>query len=250
MSKVVVNDRQYDVDLIAYDKDGTLLQLHHMWGGLAILWGKQLADVVAEPAALQAALYQTLGYDPAMKRVVANSPLAIASMDKLFNLTAVVLYQHGVGWVEAETLLRERLMPAFESFPPADLVQPLGDVAATIGRLAAHGVRTAVITTDSRRPALQAMPLLGIAEHVEILVCGDDPMPEKPAPDGLLHISRELGVAPSRMLIVGDSKSDMMCGQAAGVAGCIGVRGGAGALADLERYADTVISTIAEIQPV
>ncbi|MEM7115874.1 MAG: HAD family hydrolase [Chloroflexota bacterium] len=248
MAIVNVNGRSFDVDLIAFDKDGTLLDLHHMWGGLAHSWGTMLADAVAEPVAFQEALYQTLGYDPETKKVVANCPLAIASMDKLFNTVAIVLYQHGVGWVEAESLLRERLMPAFEQFPPAELVQPLGVVAPTIRALAASGIRIAVITTDSRQPALKALPVLEIANEVEILVCGDDPIPGKPLPDGLLHIGRETGVAPSRMLMVGDSKSDLMCGRAAGAAGCIGVRGGAGKTADLEKHGDAVVDSIAEIQ--
>ena len=65
--------------------------------------------------------------------------------------------------------------------------------------------------------------MLNIEQLIDVVVCADDPVPMKPAPDGLLHISEVMGIAPDRMLMVGDANGDMQCGRAAGVAGCVRV---------------------------
>ncbi len=247
MVKVSVNGRFFDIDAIAFDKDGTLLDFHHLWGQKAQLWVDALIARTDGSATMRQALFQTLGYEPTSQRVVDDSPLAVASIPKLYTLAAGVLYQHGVAWHVAEGLVQTAVSETIEAIPSAQLVRPLGDVVAAVAALHAAGVQIAVITSDDRRATLEELPALGIAGWVTAVVCGDDPLPNKPAPDGLYHAAQTLGVSPQRMLMVGDTASDMVFGRNAGVAGCIGVRGGAGDLAVLQQHSDVLISSISEI---
>jgi phosphoglycolate phosphatase-like HAD superfamily hydrolase len=66
-------------------------------------------------------------------------------------------------------------------------------------------------------------PVAGeILEHLKIgelfsgLVAGDDDMPGKPAPDGVLALCERQGVDPGRTVVVGDSWVDIAAGTAAG----------------------------------
>jgi phosphoglycolate phosphatase-like HAD superfamily hydrolase len=250
MARVSVNGRYFDIDAIAFDKDGTLLDFHHLWGQKAQLWVDALVARTDGSAAMRQTLFQTLGYEPASQRVVNDSPLVVASIPKLYTLAAAVLYQHGVAWHVAEGLVQTAVAETIEAIPSAQLVRPLGAVAAAVQSLHAAGVQIAVITSDDRRATLDELPALGIAEWVAAIVCGDDPLPNKPAPEGLYHAAQTLGVVPQRMLMVGDTASDMVFGRNAGVAGCIGVRGGAGDLAVLRQHADVVVGSIGEIEVV
>lgn len=247
MARVNINGRYFDIDAIAFDKDGTLLDFHHLWGQKAQLWVDALIARTDGSVGMRQALFQTLGYEPVSQRVVNDSPLAVASIPKLYTLAAGVLYQHGVAWHAAEGLVQTAVAETIEAIPSAQLVRPLGDVAGAVAALHAAGIHIAVITSDDRRATLEELPALGIAQWVTAVVCGDDPLPNKPAPDGLYHAAQTLGTSPERMLMVGDTASDMVFGRNAGAAGCIGVRNGAGELAVLQRHADVVVGNIGEI---
>ena len=56
-----------------------------------------------------------------------------------------------------------------------------------------------------------------------------------------------LGIEPSRTAIVGDSASDVAMGRAAGAGLVLGVLSGVGDTAELERYADEILPSIAEL---
>lgn len=222
MALIQVHDQQFDIDAIIFDKDGTLIDMHHFWGRVAESWCAQLLSSTGADAKLQTALYATLGYDADNRHVIPDTPLAAASMWKLFNLMAVVLFQHGVDWHEAEKLTAQ-LEADFHSLLQPDFIKPLGDVAGTCQRLADAGIRLAIATSDDRATTEWTLPILGIDTLIEAMACGDDPFPNKPAADGLLHICNQLGIAPQRMLMVGDSISDIDAGRNAGVSACIGV---------------------------
>ncbi|MFQ5421810.1 MAG: HAD family hydrolase [Anaerolineae bacterium] len=123
-------------------------------------------------------------------------------------------------------------------------VQPIGDVSSAIARLAQAGVRIAIITSDDRAATEATLPLLGIAGLVDVLVCGDDDVPNKPAPDALWQMGRQFDVDPAQMLMVGDTAGDMIFGRNAGVSGCIGIRGGAGDPFKLSHHANSIVDSI------
>ncbi len=247
MANLLVNHKVYDIDLIIFDKDGTLIDFHHLWGEKAILWVEWLVQQVGGDDALQAALYHTIGYNPITRRTINDSPLAVTPMPKLYTIAAAVLYQHGVGWHEAEDLVQASLAHTIEALPTADLIKQKGDVAGVCRRLQAAGVKLAIATSDSRAPTEATLPLLDIEEQISLIVCGDDKLPGKPAPDGLWHIGQQLGVNPSKIMFVGDTGSDMLTGINAGVACRVGILGGVGDHEVLDAHAHVVLESIEEI---
>ncbi|KAJ2778757.1 hypothetical protein H4R18_004412 [Coemansia javaensis] len=106
-------------------------------------------------------------------------------------------------------------------------------LVALLQFLHANDVRTAIITRNNRA-ALDHFVNNVVArqppEHRPFF--SFDPLldrsfaPTKPAPDGLLHISRQWGIAPEHLMMVGDHGDDLLCG----------IR--AGSVAALLRYSD------------
>ena len=91
-----------------------------------------------------------------------------------------------------------------------------------VHRLRGLGLRLGVITR-SGRAAVDAVfarfAELGVglrAADFDVIVTRDDDLPHKPAPDGVLHAAQLLGVAPDRLLMVGDYHLDVQAGDAAG----------------------------------
>jgi len=255
MANVIVNGRVYTaIQLIAFDKDGTLLDFHRLWGQKAQQWihwlVEQAGNAVDNRQSLHQALSRTVGYSPETGRVIDDSPLSVASLPRLTDIAATVLYQHGVGWHNATQIAQASLSACISTPPTADQVQPLGNVSSIMAQLVHAGLRTAIITSDDRLPTEASLPHLDIAHLIDVIVCGNDDIPNKPAPDALWWIGQQYNIEPAHMLMVGDTASDMIFGRRAGVAGCIGIRGGAGDQTALSKQADAVIDSIEGIQVV
>ena len=210
------------------------------------MWGDWIVDLARhlEAAAyisIAPRLFQAVGFDPASGVVAPTGPLAIATMDELRVLAAEVLRAAGLSPASAAAALQD----GWYIPDPVALAQPLADLPALFGAVRARGIRIAVATTDDRTPTLATLEALGIATLVDALACGDDGRPIKPAPDAILALCRELGIAPAQTAMVGDTTADLRMGRAAGVGLNIGVLSGVGAAEQLAPLADMLLPSVA-----
>ena len=228
------------IDLVVFDKDGTLISFEAMWGGWARDLGTRLEIATRRPVAGD--VFTTIGFDPVASRIQPGGPLAIATMGEIAELVGAVLRR----WCPSVGAARRILAEAwFEPDPVASAV-PLADLPRLFGALIAAGRRIAVATTDDRTPTEATLAGLGIAEAVEIVLCGDDDGPTKPDPAALTAVAARAGVAIGRLAMVGDAPADLQMARAAG--GCaIGVTSGVASEAELAGDADVVIGSIAEL---
>jgi HAD superfamily hydrolase (TIGR01549 family) len=229
--------------LVVFDKDGTLIDFHAMWGGWIIELARRLE--VAAGVAVAERLFQTVGFDPATGRVAPSGPLAIASMAELRGLTAEVLRAAGLPEQKAERAAAE----AWYIPDPVALAWPLADLPALFRALRERGLHIAIATTDDRAPTIATVEALGIAALVDALACGDDGHALKPAPDAILSLCRMLEIAPAQAVMVGDTLADMQMGRAAGVGRTIGVLSGVGTAEVLAPYADELLPSVAVLLP-
>jgi phosphoglycolate phosphatase len=247
MATLTAGGQSRDIDLVVFDKDGTLVDFDRLWAGKLMAAVRAVTDGMPEAGArqsLERALCATLGIEPAALRVIPESPLAVATLPKLTLACAVVLHQHGQPWHAAETLARERFQPVIEQPPRPEDLAPIGDLPGLMASLAEASCRIAVFTSDDRHATEVSLPMLGIQRFIAGMVCGDDAIPGKPSGEGLLHLARALGVEPARMLMIGDSVTDMRAARAAGVSWRIAVTSGTGEPAALAIAADVVVPTI------
>jgi len=243
MALLKIASLPFDADLVVFDKDGTLIDFEFMWGRLTVAW----VNCLTADEALRQELYRFLGYDVQQRRTEPQSPLAIATTGQILIIAAAVLYGHGIPWPEAEERAQSAFRQAAADLPLADLIRPTGDVAGLMEQLREASVRVAVITTDHRAETEETLRILGIAHLVDLLICGDDDLPPKPAPDTLLLTCDKLGVKPARVVVVGDTVADLLMAQRAGAGLRVAVLTGAGDPALLAAHADVVLRSIDEI---
>jgi phosphoglycolate phosphatase len=238
----------YNPRLVVFDKDGTLIAFHVMWQA----WFGALMDALRRRVTLDEAaeqdLLETLGvnesgeWDP-------MGPLTLASTGEINILLAGVLYRHaGCSWPVALDHVAAAESDARAVLDRDDLVQPVGDLAGLIHALRRAGVRLAIATTDNRAPTEAHLRQLGIADCFEALVCGDDGIPLKPAPDMALHLCEQLGIPPGDAIMVGDTVADLEMGRRAGFEASIAVTSGALSADMLADHADAVIPDIHAIE--
>jgi phosphoglycolate phosphatase len=234
-----------DPRLVVFDKDGTLIAFGALWH----TWFDRIMQAIEEQAAcdeeMRLGIAGTLGYDPATGVWDPLGPLTIASTKEIGLLLAsqVYRYQHKP-WDESLHLVAWAEERARANLMCPELIQPIGDVGALLRRLRDRGLLLALATTDDRAPTEQALEWLGISDVFATLVCGDDGIPLKPAPDMVLEICRRLAVMPQEAVMVGDTPADLEMARRAGFRCAIGVTSGAVEHEMLAPYADLLIPDI------
>jgi len=95
--------------------------------------------------------------------------------------------------------------------------QPYPGVPDLLRELARRGIKTAVLSNKSH-PFTEAMTFELLAVHRFDIIRGAMPgVPLKPDPRPALMIAEEIGVPPSSVLFLGDTKVDMLTAVAAGM---------------------------------
>ena len=78
-----------------------------------------------------------------------------------------------------------------------------------------------VVTSRSRPEVEQQMPMFKLDKYFKTSICSDDTDRRKPYPDPLLKYMELTGASADEVLYIGDSKHDMECAKAAGIAGAL-----------------------------
>ena len=231
------------IDLLIFDKDGTLIEFHLMWGGWVGELGRRLED--ATGLRLRHGLYPLLGVEPDSGLVLAHGLLAATPMRRIREVVEGYVSDAGAGPAGAAVAVES----AWHAPDPVALAQPITDLRALLGRLRARVPTFAVATSDDRGPTERTLAALGIAAEFAAVSCADDGRPTKPAPDPVLFLCAELGIPPRRTAVVGDAPADLRMARAAGVARSIGVLSGVGDRAAIEPFADAILASIEELAP-
>ncbi len=207
----------FEVDAVAFDKDGTLIDLDAAWGPAARHWVETAAE---GDALLEQDLAAELGLFHATENLVKGGLFAVGTVGQLHETTLAVLSRHGIDESRANAIASLARKASAEAGEKGNLVA-LGDVVGTMRRLAAGGCTLAVVSSDDRSAIDSAIEALEIGSLLGAVVSGDEGLAPKPAPDALLEAARRLGVKSKRMLYVGDSWVDAAAGAAAGAAGTV-----------------------------
>jgi phosphoglycolate phosphatase len=110
---------------------------------------------------------------------------------------------------EYRAIYEETVIPATRLFDGA---------RATLRAVHAAGLLQATVTGKRAADCERILRGLEIEEDIEIYLGGDSVPPDrhKPAPDLVLLAMDRLGIAPERTVVVGDTRTDMRMGRAAG----------------------------------
>jgi phosphoglycolate phosphatase len=95
-----------------------------------------------------------------------------------------------------------------------ELTRVYPGVVGSLERL--QGKRLAVLSNKLWRLTQQALDAMGLARFFVAVRGGATNLPLKPAPDQLLALTADMGVGPSRTLMVGDKTADIQAGRKAG----------------------------------
>lgn len=227
--------------LIIFDKGGTLIDFHEMWSAWAVELARRLE--AATGLSIAGRFFDAMGFDPSTRRIDPLGRLALESMAKLRAVVLRLLCEAGMGIQASENAVAV----VWYAPDPVAEARPLTDIAALFSGLREQGSRVAVATMDDRAPTEAILAHLGAIDLVDVLVCADDGLPPKPAPDMVWAVCRVAGVDPAQTVVVGDAVTDMQMGRAAGAGLVVGVLSGVTPKGMLAPQADVLVQSVAEL---
>lgn len=218
---------------VLFDKDGCLCDFAGTWN----LWAAgQIAGFARGDAGLEQALARSLRYDLAARAFLPDSPVIAGTNRDTARCIQRVLPELDLDETEA------RIAQAAQEVRIAEVIPLAPYLAGLLG----HGLRLGVVTNDAEAVARAQLRACGCDGAFGVITGADSGHGAKPLPGPLLASAAALGVAPDRVLMVGDSLHDIHAGRAAGMR-TAGVLTGLASAEDLAPVADVVLPDIAHL---
>ena len=98
----------------------------------------------------------------------------------------------------------------------SDFTRPYPETEAGLGLLKSLGIPLVVITNKNEVLAAELLKQLNLDGYFSLVLGGDSLTEKKPSPLLLQHAAEVLGIDVANMLMVGDSKNDIIAAKAAG----------------------------------
>jgi phosphoglycolate phosphatase-like HAD superfamily hydrolase len=234
--------KQFEAQAIIFDKDGTLIDFHAMWGN----WTLQLAERLRAAIGLDVrhTLCECYGYDMKGHNLLPDGKLTCTPMWRLRELLVEVVASYGITPTEASCAVEQ----AWHVPDPVTLARPFTDTYKLFTNKNKLAIKIAIATTDDRHPTEAMLGAFGVRDLVNTMVCADDGIRTKPAPDMVMAVCECLNVRPGNVIVVGDTVADLQMARSAGAGYVIGVLSGVGSLANLTPLADILIDTVDTLQ--
>ena len=129
--------------------------------------------------------------------------------DTIRRLTGELSLDHSEQALDAYTECLKTNLKMWEVFP---------GIPGLLERLGESGMQVALVTSvPDRTLVCEALEGLTLNRYFAAVVTGEDVKRNKPDPEGIQMVLERMEVRPSRVIMVGDSASDIQAGRNAGV---------------------------------
>lgn len=220
------------IDGLLFDKDGTLFDFRVSWGR----WAGAFLAQIARDAGHADRLGRAIGFDLGTGQFAPDSPVIAATAADIAAALATELPGVSIAELTGRIDASAGQAPMSEAVP----LRPL------LSGLRARGLRLGVATNDSETPARQHLASHGITDCFDFIAGYDSGFGAKPGPGMCQAFARHLGLEPSRVAMVGDSRHDLEAGRAAGMR-TVAVLTGVAKREELAPHADVVLADIGAI---
>lgn len=218
MINLQINGNSYkNIDLMIFDKDGTLFQLYPYCSKMVFERTNAICNVLENhDQTLQDWLILTMGVDLKNHRIFPEGPIGVYSkyyaQDMLFEKMNA----------EGYSISRKMLKTAFETADKninkieylKDALVPVPGMIDFIGEIS-DKCNCAIYSNDMTPRLHDTLKLFDINQYFDCVLGSDKVEKHKPDPMGVLKIMGELEIPPENTAFMGDSVLDIECGKKA-----------------------------------
>lgn len=231
-----------NIQAVIFDKDGTLEDSLSFLRELAY---KRARIIDAQIPGIGEPLLMAFGVQN--DRLEPTGLMAVGTRQENAIAAAAYIAETGRGWFESMAIANNAFTEADKYLQNSAAPSPLFTGSLEVLKvLSGAGLKLGILSSDTTAKVKAFVERHQLGDYIQ-LTMGADLGLTKPNPELFIQACEQLGVAPDRTLMVGDSQGDIEMAKAAGAAGAIGICWGSAEAAHLEQ-ADIAIDQLEQIQ--
>jgi len=233
-------------EAVIFDKDGTLIDFDAFWVTVS---ERAIGDILRKlnrediPAGEFLAAF-------GIKNGVTDIDgiLCKGTYEQMAEVCRGILSRYGC-IISPETALELVLEEYNRSARACSVTPACRDIRSVLLRLKSLRLKLLVVTTDNTEITYKCLTQLAIDDLFERIITGDGETPPKPDPKCLFDFSASSSISPDRMVMVGDTMTDVRFARNAGIR-IIGVGAREENRRRLSGHADVVVPDISHVYDV
>jgi len=226
-------------EIVLFDKDGTLIDIHLYWSSMLKLRSTMIVDKWfdshSKKNTIQKELIDSMGVDLSSGKIKKTGPVGIKSRKFIVNLASNIVRSNGVQIENNDT---EEIFLEIDRITSKDmtpLLRLLPGALNLLKNLEILGISMAVVSNDITSRTCLAMESLKIDHFFTEIIGGDAVQNNKPSPDLVSLISQKTGINIDKMMMIGDSPIDIEMGLSAKINSNVAVLTG---ISDINSFKD------------
>lgn len=248
VSLKIGNTHLNGINLVIFDKDGTLIDLNQYWVKITRLRAEEIAKMFALNEESILTLVSVMGVDIKAGQIKACGPVGKKKREVV--MKSAEDYLASLGYDNPHnscvTAFEDVDIKSISMFD--ELIHPLPGTERVIKDLHKNGCKIAIATSDRTERAKLAMEHLNLIHFIDLIVGADRITAPKPDPETITYILNKLEGNPKNTVVIGDTEVDMELGIRSGVKACIGVHSGSVPKESLMQKTPYVIKNVGLIE--
>ena len=225
MSDLLINNKLKltDVEAVIFDKDGTLIDVHHYWASMLKIRAKLIVNKYKLDGNVKNELMNVMGIDTETSKIKPDGPVGIKPRSFIVSVATEVLNYYNVNaahndvedmFLEADKKTSKNMLPLLKLLP---------GVNSLLSSLKKNNVKMFIASTDLSSRSRGAMEALNIDGYFSDIIGGDSVKNTKPSPDLALKIINRFNFDSNKVVVIGDHPVDILMGNTASVGLSVGV---------------------------
>jgi phosphoglycolate phosphatase len=212
-SLILPNGKIENIKMLIFDKDGTLIDVHHYWCSMiefrAKFFIKSLENLNIDKDSLYKDLIENMGIDLNTKKIKPEGPVGIKSRAFIIDVAYATISKYTNNYTKNKVTDIFAEVDEYSKTKLQDIVKPLEGIIEFLKSLKENGISCSIATTDLSTRAVIAMENLDLKDYFTDIVGADLVENVKPSPDLVNYILQKHNLQPSDVLVVGDSMADL-----------------------------------------
>ncbi|MBE6733556.1 MAG: HAD family hydrolase [Ruminococcaceae bacterium] len=232
-----------NADAIIFDKDGTLIDFDSFWVTISARAMEDILKGLGRTDIPVCEILEAFGVHDGVTDI--DGVLCKGTYEQMGQIVHNILNEHGCNISCGETV--KLVIDAYNRNADAGEVKPTcPELAEVLTRLKKNNKKLAVVTTDNEEITRKCLKKLGIEELFDKIYTDDGKTPTKPNPYCAVDFSNLSGVKKERLVMVGDTMTDVNFAKNAGITVvCVAKTDKNKAV--LSPFADAVISSLSDL---